>query len=590
MRALLVSFLVCWITAFVGEVAAQSSSQELARLAEEYWQENLRARPVEATALGDRRYDDRLPDNSEAGRAREVERLERMRGEVAAITAISLAEEERVTRSMLVEVIEADLAVLGCRFADWVVDPLGGPQIWFLNIPSMQNVETPEHARAMVKRWRAMGAYLDAHIANLREGLARGRVATRNQTQKVLEQLQETLAKDVGEWSLLAPLAQEHSDWSASEREAFAHDLRAAVVEVVKPAYERYHLFLRDEVMPRARSQEHVGVGSMPEGEACYSAMIRRHTSLDVSPQEIHDIGQRETRRIMEEMRELGTVVLGTHDLKEILGRLRSDPKLYFETRDQVEAKAREALGRAREAMPAFFGILPQARCVVVRMEPHEEKHSTIAYYRQPALDGSRPGRYYINTYAPETRPRYEAEALAFHEAIPGHHLQIAIAQELRDVPEFRKHTGTTAFVEGWALYTEQLSDEMGLYSGDLDRIGKLSYEAWRACRLVVDTGMHALGWSRQQAIDFMLANSALAENNIVNEVDRYITWPGQALAYKLGQLEILALRDEAREKTSARFDIREFHDVVLRNGAVSLATLREIVTEHYERASAASR
>jgi uncharacterized protein (DUF885 family) len=255
-----------------------------------------------------------------------------------------------------------------------------------------------------------------------------------------------------------------------------------------------------------------------------------------------------------------------------------------------VEAKAREALGRAREAMPAFFGILPQARCVVVRMEPHEEKHSTIAYYRQPALDGSRPGRYYINTYAPETRPRYEAEALAFHEAIPGHHLQIAIAQELRDVPEFRKHTGTTAFVEGWALYTEQLSDEMGLYSGDLDRIGKLSYEAWRACRLVVDTGMHALGWSRQQAIDFMLANSALAENNIVNEVDRYITWPGQALAYKLGQLEILALRDEAREKTSARFDIREFHDVVLRNGAVSLATLREIVTEHYERASAASR
>ncbi|UCE02389.1 MAG: DUF885 domain-containing protein [Candidatus Latescibacterota bacterium] len=587
MRALLVSFLVFWITAIVGEVAAQSPSQELARLAEEYWQENLRAHPVEATALGDRRYDDRLPDNSQAGRAREMQRLERIRGEVEALSATSLAEEERVTRSMLLEVIDADLAVLECGFADWVVDPLGGPQIRFLNIPSMQNVTTPEQARAMVKRWRAMGPYLDTHIANLGSGLARGRVATRDQTERVLEQLQETLAQDVGEWSLLAPLAQERSDWSASEREAFARDLRAAVVEVVKPAYERYHLFLRDEVMPRARSQEQVGVGSIPEGEACYAAMIRRHTSLELSPQEIHDIGQRETRRIMEEMRELGTVVLGTHDLKEILSRLRSDAKLYFGTRDEVEAKAREALGRAREAMPAFFGILPQAACVVVRMEPHEEKHSTIAYYRQPALDGSRPGRYYINTYAPETRPRYEAEALAFHEAIPGHHLQIAIAQELRHVPEFRKHTGTTAFVEGWALYTEQLSDEMGLYSADLDRIGKLSYEAWRACRLVVDTGMHALGWSRQQAVDFMLTNSALAENNIVNEVDRYITWPGQALAYKLGQLEILALRDEAREKAGARFDIREFHDVVLRNGAVSLATLREIVTAHYERAAA---
>jgi uncharacterized protein (DUF885 family) len=215
-------------------------------------------------------------------------------------------------------------------------------------------------------------------------------------------------------------------------------------------------------------------------------------------------------------------------------------------------------------------------------MEPHEEKHSTIAYYRQPALDGSMPGRYFINTYAPETRPRYEAEALAFHEAIPGHHLQIAIAQELQDIPEFRKHTGVTAYVEGWALYSERLADEMGLYSGDLDRIGMLSFEAWRACRLVVDTGMHAMGWSRQQAIDFMLANSALAENNIVNEVDRYIAWPGQALAYKLGQLEILSLRAEAKQAAGDAFDIRKFHDVVLRNGAVSLTTLRQIVREHY--------
>jgi uncharacterized protein (DUF885 family) len=208
-------------------------------------------------------------------------------------------------------------------------------------------------------------------------------------------------------------------------------------------------------------------------------------------------------------------------------------------------------------------------------MEPHEEKHSTIAYYRQPAADGSRPGRYYINTSAPETRPRYEAEVLAYHESIPGHHLQISIAQELEGLPEFRKHLGITAFTEGWGLYTERLADEMGLYTEDLDRIGVLSYDAWRACRLVVDTGMHAKGWTRAQAIGFMLENTALAENNIVNEVDRYIAWPGQALAYKAGQMEIRRLRGEAERRLGERFDLRAFHDAVLEDGAVSLETLR---------------
>jgi uncharacterized protein (DUF885 family) len=209
-------------------------------------------------------------------------------------------------------------------------------------------------------------------------------------------------------------------------------------------------------------------------------------------------------------------------------------------------------------------------------MGMHEAPQSTIAYYRRPASDGSRPGYYMINTYKPETRPRYEAEALAFHEAIPGHHLQIAISQELKGLPEFRKHQGVTAFVEGWALYTERLSDEMGLYSGDIDRIGMLSYDAWRACRLVVDTGIHAEGWSRERAIEYMFDNSVLARNNIENEVDRYIAWPAQALAYKCGQLEILALRDQAKQKLGERFDIRRFHDAVLRNGAVALPVLRQ--------------
>ena len=263
---------------------------------------------------------------------------------------------------------------------------------------------------------------------------------------------------------------------------------------------------------------------------------------------------------------------------EEAVRKLRTDPAMHFATAEEVEAKAAEALARAKAAIPQWFGIVPKADCEVKVMGMHEAPYSTIAYYRQPAIDGSRPGTYMINTYKPETRPRYEAEALAFHESIPGHHLQIAIAQELTGVPEFRKQQGVTSYVEGWALYTERLADEMGLYSSDVDRIGMLSYDAWRACRLVVDTGMHAMGWSRQQAIDYMKENSVLAENNIVNEVDRYLTWPGQALAYKLGQLEILKLRDEARAKLGDRFDIRAFHDVVLRDGAVALPVLRSNV------------
>ncbi len=253
---------------------------------------------------------------------------------------------------------------------------------------------------------------------------------------------------------------------------------------------------------------------------------------------------------------------------------------MFFATRDEVANKAEQALHRAEAAVPRYFRLLPRTPCVVKRMEPHEEKFSTLAYYRQPSIDGSRPGTYWINTSEPTTRTRYEAEALAFHEAVPGHHTQIAIQQELEGIAEFRKHTGSTAYVEGWALYTERLADEIGLYEGDLDRLGMFSFEAWRACRLVVDTGIHALGWSRDRALAYMKANTLLAENNIANEVDRYIVWPGQALAYKLGQLEILALRAAAKEKLGARFDLKDFHDRVLEAGAVALPILRERVEE----------
>ena len=406
---------------------------------------------------------------------------------------------------------------------------------------------------------------------------------------KTLAQLDEILSKKkAAEWALLAPALEAHDDWSADDRARFQTDLAAAVDEVVRPALVRYKVFLRDSILPSARHPEMAGLAAMPGGLGTYRKLVRVHTSLDKLPTELHQLGLDEIKRIRAETSALGQKVLGTSDFVEIQRRLRKDPAMQFKTEQEIEDKARATLARAKAAIPKWFGMLPKADCEVKVMGMHEAPFSTIAYYRQPAADGSRPGYYMINTYKPKTRPRYEAEALAFHESIPGHHLQIAIAQELTGLPEFRKHQGVTAFVEGWGLYAERLADDMGLYTDDLDRLGMLSYDAWRASRLVVDTGMHALGWSRQQAIDYMTANTLLAENNIVNEVDRYLVNPGQALAYKCGQLEILRLRDEAKRRLGDRFDIRAFHDAVLRNGAVALPVLRQQVELYIAAAEAA--
>jgi uncharacterized protein (DUF885 family) len=568
----------------IGCERGPNPSEVLAGLAGEYWQGTLAANPLLATSLGDRRYDHLLSDVSPAGREREWARLTDLTARAKEIRVEDLSSADRLTHAVLLTQLDNDLAALDCRLEEWVVDPGGGPQSAFLNVESYQPVRTPEEGRAMAQRWRAMGPYLESHMGNLRRGLGAGKVGVHDSVVKVIDSLRELLARPDRDWPLLRPLAVEHPDWSEAERAEFRDALAAAVREVVRPAFKAYHRFLRQEILPRARPQERPGLVALPDGLACYGNLIRVHTSFVLPPDDVHGVGLTEIERINREMESLGRKVLKVRTRKEVLRRLRSSPPLYFKSRDEVEDKARAALTGSVAALPEWFGRLPKAPCEVVRMEPHEEKTSTIAYYRQPAADGSRPGRYYVNTSAPRTRPRYEAEALAYHESIPGHHLQIALAQEIEGLPEFRKYLGSNAFVEGWALYAERLADEMKLYSSDVDRLGKLSFDAWRACRLAVDTGLHAKGWSRRRAIDFMLENSALARNNIVNEVDRYINDPGQALGYKIGQIEILRLREEARRRLGKRFDIRAFHDVVLGSGALPLDPLRGLVGEYIDR------
>ncbi len=538
---------------------------DLAALGDDYWQAWLERQPVYATAIGDRRYDDRLPDESPAAVGAWRTQLDGFEQRLEALDAGA----DPVTHAALGEAIRTDRAFLDADLAAFNVDPMDGPQVDLLNIPTLQPVRTDEEASALLARWRAMPAYLDQAGANLRRGLADGRVGVRMLCSRVIEQLDELLGRPDADWPLAEP---------GRDRPEIADELVAVIGAEIRPAFARYRAVVADEVMPQARSDDRPGLSHVPDGERTYALLARAHTSIDVVPQDVHDIGLAEIERIDAEFVELGSRLLATSGLAETLRALRDDPALHFATRDEIVVTAKASLARANAAIGDWFGRLPQAPCEVVVMPQHEEKHSTIAYYREPAADGSRPGQYYVNTYAPETRPRYEAETLAFHESVPGHHLQLAIMQELTHQPDFRRFNGCTAYIEGWGLYTERLSEEMGLLSGDLDRFGVLSFDAWRASRLVVDTGMHALGWTRQQAIDFMTQHTALGENNIANEVDRYISYAGQALAYKLGQMELLALRAEARQRQGERFDIRRFHDVVLAEGALPLPVLRSVV------------
>jgi uncharacterized protein (DUF885 family) len=396
--------------------------------------------------------------------------------------------------------------------------------------------------------------------------------------------IDKQLVQSLKEWPLMKPAKPPKAAFAGGDHAAFAQALGKIVDHQIRPALKRYATLIRERILPNARDQADTGLSGLPIGEACYAACVQKYTTLRLSPQQIHDIGLRAIAETDAEMAAYGAKRLATDSLAATLTQLRHDKRWYFESEAQVEAAARRTLALGKQRMGDFFGTLPKADCTVVPIPDYEAPFTTIAYYRPPHADGSKPGEYFVNVYQPKTRPRFEAAVLAVHEAIPGHHLQIAISQELASVPAFRKHGGVTAYVEGWALYTERLADEMGLYADDLDRIGMVSFDAWRAGRLVVDTGIHALGWSRSKARAYLEAHTALSPENIDNEVDRYINWPGQALGYKIGQIEIWKLRRKAEEALGDTFSLKSFHDTVLGGGAVTLPLLREKIARFIDK------
>jgi uncharacterized protein (DUF885 family) len=367
------------------------------------------------------------------------------------------------------------------------------------------------------------------------------------------------------------------------EQERLSGEARRAIAESVVPGYRRFLAFMRDEYVPAARGS--IAASALPKGREFYRHRVRQFTTLELTPEQVHEVGLAEVARIRKEMDDAIRDAHFEGDFNAFVEFLRSDPRFYVDTPEKLLKEVSLTLKKMDGQLPKLFKTLPRTPYGIREIPAYIAPSTTTAYYQPPPGDGTLAGFYYVNTFNLKSRPLYEIEALSLHEAVPGHHLQIARQQELQDLPSFQRFAGFTAFVEGWGLYAERLGLETGFYRDPYSNFGRLSYEMWRACRLVVDTGMHYLGWTREQAIEFMAANTALTKLNIVNEVDRYIAWPGQALAYKMGELKFRELRRKAEERLGDRFDVREFHDVVLGSGAVPLSVLERIVDEYLESA-----
>ena len=539
------------------------------RLADDYWQHYLVQNPTSAHLLG--RYD-RAGDYEQETREAEDAEIAALRAfaeRAEALEAADLDDQQRITREVLLADARTRTDVLETRLTEMAADPIFGAQVSLGIIAPMLALPDAEVAEALVSKYAGIGRSFHELAARQREGVAAGLVPARFAVLGTVQQIDELLATPVADDPLLLtatpPPGLDVDGWKAR--------LRQVVEDEVRPGLAAYRDVLRDEVLPQARPDDQPGLTHLAGGDAAYSALLRYFTTTDKSAQEIHDIGLAQIEKLGDEYRALGPEVVGTADLAEIFSAMRSDPALHFTRGEQLVEASEVAMQRAWDAMPAWFEVLPQARCAV-----QATTTGAKAFYFPPASDGSRGGTFFINVDDPTSWGTFELESMAFHEGIPGHHLQLAIAGELTGVPEFRKHLHNAAYAEGWGLYTERLADEMGLYTGPVDRMGMYAADSMRACRLVVDTGLHALGWSREQAVDYMLANSPLAEGVVRPEVDRYIVSPGQACSYMVGRLEIQRMRAEAEERQGSGFEVKAFHSAVLDSGSLPLGVLDEVV------------
>jgi len=552
------------------------ADETLRGLAEEYWDTLLEASPTMATVLGDHRFDDRIEEFSAGAEAARRGRWASILERAALLDRGRFDADDTVTYGQLTAEIGDAIALIDARLVELTSDQMTGFHVELLQSLPVMSAPDPDSAEMLVERFRQVPVALEQSAERFLEGARAGRTPAAICVSRSVNVIEGYLASPLEGDVMCAMAGPPGWDGDAQWRST----LLQVVEQEVRPAYRRLADRLTGELLALSRDDEHCGLSWLADGPELYAALVAHHTSLDLSADEIHRIGMQEvTERLPSEYADAGGRQFGITDAPGVLERLRDDRSLRYATGDEIMADARRAFEAASCAMADWFGRLPEAACTIEPVPEFLAADAPSAYYFPPPTDGSRGGTYYVNTHCPEDKARYETASIAFHEAIPGHHLQLAIASGLTGLPRFRRFSLTnTAYVEGWGLYAERLAEEMGLYESDLDRLGMLAADSIRACRLVVDTGLHAMGWSRSRAIGFMAAHTPVSVEEVTVEVDRYIAMPGQALAYKLGQREILRLRHDARSRLGNRFDVKGFHDAVLGSGAVGLPLLGELV------------
>jgi len=536
-------------------------------LADRFWEGVLERDPVTATILGDERYDDRLPDLGEAGRAADTAAFRETLAEAEAIGGDGLDTEQIITRDMLMLVARTYLEALERKQYQLAINHIFGIQTLPVRIAQYQQADTPERLERLLTRFAAYPTAVEQEIATLREGVTDGRTSAAIPVRKLIDQIERMLTLPSAGFPAVT-MAQ------VADEEARAQ-VDASVEAHIYPALQRLRDFLADEYELHARKQP--GLNATPGGDEAYELAIRMNTTVATSADEVHRFGLEDMAHIEAEKDEIARR-LGKRDRIALAKALAEDAANRPSSREQIVELAARQTSRAFAAAPSWFGRLPSADCEVKAVEEYREREVPPAFYMPPSMDGSRPGQYYINTYQPSERQLHKIASITFHEATPGHHFQLAIEQELTGLPRFRTYGSRmagAAYAEGWGLYCERLADEMGLYVSDEERFGALDMQGFRAARLIVDSGLHAFGWSRERAIELMHERGSMPLVDAEIEVDRYTIWPGQALSYKIGQREIERARREVSELMGDRFDLRAFHDELLGHGSLPLATMR---------------
>lgn len=543
----------------------------LRALLDQQWQSNLELNPEFSSFLGDKRYNDQVSDLSQEGMDRQMATARAFLGRFEAIDTAGFPEQEALDKTLMVRNLRESLD--GARFKPWEM-PVSQIDGIHIEMPGLVNLLTFTGVKDyddLIVRYHKLPVAFDQTIAQMRKGLADGLMPPRFLLEKVAGQAEAMAAKKPEDTAFAEPLAKFPASVPAAEQARIRQAMLAAIRDDVLPAYNRFAEFVKHDYAPHGRTE--AGMWALPDGAARYAFQVRTNTTTDLTPEQIHEIGLRRVAEIEQQMKAIAAR-LGYADLKSFNAKVQADPELKARSGQQILDLYRGYIAGMDAKLPELFGRLPRAKVEVVPVEAFREKEAASANYEPGTIDGTRPGRVQVNTYDATSRKTISIESTAYHEGVPGHHLQIAIAQELPTLPPFRRNGGYTAYIEGWALYSERLGKDIGFYTNPYNDYGRLQDEMLRAIRLVVDTGFHYKHWTRDQVVQFFHDHSAADEVEVQTETDRYIAWPGQALAYMVGQMKILELRDRARQQLGPRFDIRAFHDEVLGAGALPLDVL----------------